>query len=223
MQYTMICCFTNWLHFIPPSRRADIDIMVTSFSSLCVASRGFAYGYVTQAYGASNVSKKAWSSFLIFFHFFPWIVTTFRGRPPHPTSLPPGWLLGIPLYPPPPPPFCPLVQILVADYDPWDRRKIRLIESNAKCRYLKKLTCKGTLRQVFYLSEAPFPPMTPYSPPAYTLYTCKQYSYSHRERVGGGGGVESNPVRSLKGHYKPGRKYQHDWLYLQTINSIEHQ
>ncbi len=26
-------------------------------------------------------------------------------------------------------------------------RKIRLIESNAKCRYLKKLTCKGTLRQ----------------------------------------------------------------------------
>jgi hypothetical protein len=28
-------------------------------------------------------------------------------------------------------------------------RKIRLIESNAKCRYLKKLTYKGTLRQVF--------------------------------------------------------------------------
>ncbi len=30
-----------------------------------------------------------------------------------------------------------------------DRRKIRHIEVNAKCRYLKKLTCKGTLRQVF--------------------------------------------------------------------------
>ncbi len=29
------------------------------------------------------------------------------------------------------------------------RRKIRLIEVNAKCRHLKKLTCKGTLRQVF--------------------------------------------------------------------------
>jgi hypothetical protein len=28
-------------------------------------------------------------------------------------------------------------------------RKIRLIESNAKCRYLKKFTCEGTLRQVF--------------------------------------------------------------------------
>jgi hypothetical protein len=42
-------------------------------------------------------------------------------------------------------------------------RKIRLIECNAKCRYLKKLACKGTLRQVFYLSEAPSPPITPFS------------------------------------------------------------
>jgi hypothetical protein len=28
-------------------------------------------------------------------------------------------------------------------------RKIRLIEVNAKCRHLKKLTCKGTLRRLF--------------------------------------------------------------------------
>jgi hypothetical protein len=41
------------------------------------------------------------------------------------------------------------------------RRKIRVIESNAKCRYLKKLTCKGTLRKVFYLSEA----LPSYDPP----------------------------------------------------------
>jgi hypothetical protein len=40
-------------------------------------------------------------------------------------------------------------------HDRCRRRKIRLIENNAKCRYLKKLACKGTLRQVFYLSEAP--------------------------------------------------------------------
>jgi hypothetical protein len=33
------------------------------------------------------------------------------------------------------------------------RRKIRLIESNAKC--LKRFTFKGTLRLVFTLSEAP--------------------------------------------------------------------
>jgi hypothetical protein len=38
---------------------------------------------------------------------------------------------------------------------PLQRRKIRLIECNAKCRYLRKLTCKGTLQHVFYLSEAP--------------------------------------------------------------------
>ncbi len=34
----------------------------------------------------------------------------------------------------------------------YTRRKIKIIEGNAKCRHLKKLTCKGTLRQVF-LSE----------------------------------------------------------------------
>jgi hypothetical protein len=63
--------------------------------------------------------------------------------------------------------------------------KVILIESNAKSRYLKKLTCKGTLRQVFYLSEAPSRPMTGYSCPTYTLYTCMQYTYSHREEEGG--------------------------------------
>ncbi len=35
------------------------------------------------------------------------------------------------------------------------RRKIRLIESNAKCRHLKKLTCKATLRQVFICLRPP--------------------------------------------------------------------
>ncbi len=35
------------------------------------------------------------------------------------------------------------------------RREIRLIESNAKCRYLKKLACKGTLRQEFICLRPP--------------------------------------------------------------------
>jgi hypothetical protein len=65
------------------------------------------------------------------------------------------------------------VHIHSYEYCTLPRRKTRVIESNAKCGYLKKLTCKGNFRQVFYLSEAPFPPKTPYSPP-------------HRE--GGGGG-----------------------------------
>jgi hypothetical protein len=61
-----------------------------------------------------------------------------------------------------------------------DRRKTRLIEINAKCRHPKKLTCKGILRQVFYLIEVPSPPMTPILPPplhfvyVYTVYLFTQ-------------------------------------------------
>jgi hypothetical protein len=62
------------------------------------------------------------------------------------------------------------------------RRKIRLIESNVKCRYLKKLTCEGTLRQVFYLSQAPKPSMNP--PP---LTHCIRDSIQYTQgRVEGG-------------------------------------
>jgi hypothetical protein len=35
------------------------------------------------------------------------------------------------------------------------RRKIRLIESNAKCRHLKKSSCNGTLRQVYICLRPP--------------------------------------------------------------------
>jgi hypothetical protein len=35
-----------------------------------------------------------------------------------------------------------------------ERRKIRLIEKQSQMSLSKKLTCKGTLRRVFYLSEA---------------------------------------------------------------------
>ncbi len=89
---------------------------------------------------------------------------------------------------------------------PLYRRKIRLIECNAKCRYLQKLTCEGTLRQVFYLSEAFSLPMTPYYPP-YTLYTC---IYSIIIYTGkGGGDLTREKVRGAIVH-KVGRKYQHD-------------
>jgi hypothetical protein len=79
------------------------------------------------------------------------------------------------------------------------RRKIILIKSNTKCRYLKKLTRRGTLRQVFYLSEAPSPPMNP-PPPPYTLYTCLQYNYSHREGEEGGGELKREKVRGAIVH-----------------------
>jgi hypothetical protein len=54
------------------------------------------------------------------------------------------------------------------------------MEFNAKCRYLKNwpldfaedvLSARGLL-----------PSYDPYFLPPYTLYTCKQYTYSHRER-----------------------------------------
>jgi hypothetical protein len=55
---------------------------------------------------------------------------------------------------------------------------------------VKKVTCKskGTLRHVFYLSEAPYPPMTQYSP--FLTHCIRVYSILvHTEKgVGEGGG-----------------------------------
>ena len=65
-----------------------------------------------------------------------------------------------------------------------------------------------------YLSEA----QNPIPSPLDTLYTCTiQSTNSHRE--GGGGRVE--PERRIEGQHltKLGRKYQHDILYLQSVNS----
>ena len=39
--------------------------------------------------------------------------------------------------------------ISVLKFSPFWRRKIRLIEGNAKCRHLNKFTSKGTFRHVF--------------------------------------------------------------------------
>jgi hypothetical protein len=73
------------------------------------------------------------------------------------------------------------------------RRKIRLKESNAKCCHLKNWPAG------VYLSEA----QKPIPRPPYTLCTCGQSTYPHRGQQ----------------FTKLGRKYQHDALYLQPINS----
>jgi hypothetical protein len=77
------------------------------------------------------------------------------------------------------------------------RRKIRLIECNAK----KIDPVKGLSRQAFLLSEAPSPAMTSFYPPPHTLY-------SHRE----GGRLGELTREKVRGAmiYKTGRKYQHD-------------
>ncbi len=53
-----------------------------------------------------------------------------------------------------------------------NRRKIRLIEDNAKCRHLKKSTSTAG----FYLSEAqnPIPPPPLHTVYVYTVYLIKQ-------------------------------------------------
>jgi hypothetical protein len=65
------------------------------------------------------------------------------------------------------------------------RRKIRLIEGNAKCRHLKKLTCFAA---GVYLSDAQNP-ISPPPPLNSVQYTCIQYTCSHR---GGGGEPEED-------------------------------
>ncbi len=78
----------------------------------------------------------------------------------------------------------------------------------------KKIYYKGTLRQVFFLSVAPSPPMTPYSPPPlHTTYTVYLFTQ------GGRGELTREKVRGAIVH-KAGRKYQHDWLYLQSTYKL---
>ncbi len=65
--------------------------------------------------------------------------------------------------------------------------------------------------------------MTLYPSPLYTLYTCTvyKYTYSHRER-GESWNREKVRERERQQFKKLGRKYQHDWMYLQPINSYKH-
>ncbi len=65
-----------------------------------------------------------------------------------------------------------------------------------------------------YLSLAPDPP-----PPVAHCMNTDPCTYSHRERGGEGDSWTSEKVRGALVH-KRGRKYKHDWLYLQSINSI---
>ncbi len=73
----------------------------------------------------------------------------------------------------------------------WNRRQIRLIEGNAECHKNKRLTWKGTLRQMFICLR----PRIPYPP--HTLYTCIQHTYSHRK------GEESSTREKVRGATAP--------------------
>ncbi len=58
---------------------------------------------------------------------------------------------------------------------------MRLVKGNAKCRHLKKLICKGTLRQVFFCQR----PRTPPSP-LHIVYVYKVYLFTQERGEGGG-------------------------------------
>ncbi len=62
---------------------------------------------------------------------------------------------------------------IFATWKSFQHALINYIDIKAKCHNLKKLTCKGTLRQVFICLR----------PPLHTVYIL--YTYSHREGVEG--------------------------------------
>jgi hypothetical protein len=82
-----------------------------------------------------------------------------------------------------------------------ERRKIRLIEGNAKCRHLKKLTCKGTLRQVFISLR----PRTHIPPPLHTQKRQAGGELNQREGERGNSSqswVENTNMTQVKNSYK---------------------
>jgi hypothetical protein len=95
----------------------------------------------------------------------------------------------------------PLSSILLMD-------QISIKTPNPKSRLFLKIYQRRDLAAGEYLSEAPSPPMTPYSATPYTLYTCVQHTSSHREEDEWGE-LTREKVRGAMLH-KVGRKYQHD-------------
>ncbi len=99
--------------------------------------------------------------------------------------------------------------------------QISIKTPNPKCRlFLKKLTSKGTWRQV--LSVCICSPHNPIPSPTPVKHCMNRYLCTYSHRAGGGGYVTVEKVGGALVH-KRGRQYQHEWLYLRSINSIKHQ
>jgi hypothetical protein len=92
------------------------------------------------------------------------------------------------------------------------RRKIRLIEGNAKCRHPEKLTSKGTLRQVLICLRSGTPYLLP-------LTHCIHVLFTHRRGEGGELSQREGERSNRTGRVqitKLGWKYQHDWMYARN-------
>ncbi len=93
---------------------------------------------------------------------------------------------------------------------PTARKKISLTEGNGKCRHLKNNLWSDFAAGVCNRPRAPYPPLR--------LTHCVRV-YSILIHTGKGGRVEPERMGEGQQFTKLGRKYQHDWLYLQSINS----
>ncbi len=97
--------------------------------------------------------------------------------------------------------------------------RFRGISSVSLCSLYKAMPnwpVKGLCVRCFICLRPP-PLLWPHTPP---LSHCIRVYGIHREGVGGELTREKVRVAIV---YKAGRKYQHDWLYLQSVNSIKHQ
>ncbi len=108
-----------------------------------------------------------------------------------------------------------LIQIqIVTSLNGWGRRKIRLKECNAKCRHLKKLPVKGLCGRCLTV----WGPEPHNAPTLHTVHVYTVYLFTK----GRGRRVEPERRLEVQTFTKLGRKYQQNWLYLQSINSDKH-
>ncbi len=137
------------------------------------------------------------------------------------------WLTLAPLLPAPSLPFIPRhvpLPLLLPSHAPLapfsticccyppPKNQITIKTPNPKgCHFLKIHLWRDLAADV-YLYEAP--------PLCYTLYKYMPLYLFTQGRGGGGEDVNQWEVRGVLVHMR-GRKYQHDWLYLQSINSIK--
>ncbi len=105
-----------------------------------------------------------------------------------------------------------LLLTLYTSFKEWhnrlDRKKIKPIEGNAKCRQWRDFAAGDYLLRH----------RTPCPHPLTHCIRVYLYTYSHREE----GGIEPERKLERQEFTKLGQKYQHDWLYFQSINSDKH-
>jgi hypothetical protein len=100
--------------------------------------------------------------------------------------------------------------------EPLLHREIRFIEGNAKCRHLKKVTRKGTLRQLFICLRPP-PPVCTYIPIPVLIHTGKGGVLTQRKRERG-----NRAEHRSQSWVENMTESTQEISYLQSMNSDKH-